>query len=188
MTLSIVIKPSRGTRVPSSDEPLEKLESGCSTIQARTGTFTHYESVLRIMCMIITYNRVWINQVRLPILLVVSWTGKINFSLSPFAPKNLVSRDGLGRPVPRQRVHSPHSVRLNLVLTHGIPPYFRGGVHLFIPSPAIEPVPSLSGHAIAYRWRSLPRESTGPGPVVLRVVPVDRKPRASRDLCRRVVL
>ena len=49
--------------------------------------------------------RVWINRVRLPILLVVSWTGKINISLSPFATENLVSRDGFGSPVPRQPAH-----------------------------------------------------------------------------------
>ena len=38
---------------------------------------------------------------------------KINISLSPLAPENLVSRDRSGRPVPRQSAHSPHS-RLNL--------------------------------------------------------------------------
>ena len=48
-------------------------------------------------------------------------------------------------------------LRLNLVLTHGIPPDFRGGDHLFIPSTAIGSVSILSGYAIAYRWRSLPR-------------------------------
>ena len=73
------------------------------------------------------------------------------FSLSPFAPENLVSRDRFGRPVPHQPTYSPHS-RLNLVLTHGIPHDFRGGVHLFILTIAIGSVPSLSGHAIAYRW------------------------------------
>ena len=59
-----------------------------------------------------------------------------------------------------------------MVLTYGIPPEFRGGVHLFIlnPSYAIGSVPSLSGHAIAYRWRC--RESTDTGPVNLKVVPV----------------
>ena len=47
---------------------------------------------------------------------------------------------------------------LNLVLTHGIPPDVHGDVHIFLPAPhTIESVPSLSGHAIAYRWRSLPR-------------------------------
>ena len=47
-------------------------------------------------------------------------------------------------------------LRLNLVLTYGIPPEFRGSVHMK-PSYAIGSVPSLSGHAVAYRWRSLPR-------------------------------
>ena len=31
------------------------------------------------------------------------------YSLSTFAPENLVSRDGFGRPVPHQPAHSPHS-------------------------------------------------------------------------------
>ena len=34
---------------------------------------------------VIIYSRVWINRVRLPILLMVSWTRKMNISLSPFA-------------------------------------------------------------------------------------------------------
>ena len=46
--------------------------------------------------------------------------------------------------------------RLNLVLTYGIPPEFRGGVYMKPPY-AIGSVPSLSDHAIAYRCRSLPR-------------------------------
>ena len=45
--------------------------------------------------------RVRINRVKLTILLVVSGTGKTNISLSPFAPENLVLRDGFGNPVPR---------------------------------------------------------------------------------------
>ena len=43
------------------------------------------------------------------------------------------------------------------MLTRGIPPAFRDGVHLLIPSIAIRSVLSLSGHAVTYRWRSLPR-------------------------------
>ena len=42
-------------------------------------------------------------------LLVVSLTGKMNISLSPLAPENLVSQDGFGRPVPRQPDYSPHA-------------------------------------------------------------------------------
>ena len=41
------------------------------------------------------------------------------------------------------------TLRLNLVLTHGVPPDFRGGVYLFIPPYVIGPVPSISVHAIA---------------------------------------
>ena len=47
-----------------------------------------------------------------------------------------------------------------MVLAHRIPPESRGGVHLlFKPPYAIESLSSLLliGHAIAYRWRSLPR-------------------------------
>ena len=49
--------------------------------------------------------------------------------------------------------------RLNMVLTYGIPPDFRGGVHVFFYPPyAIGSVLSLSVYyAIAYRLRSLSR-------------------------------
>ena len=46
---------------------------------------------------------------------------------------------------------------LNLVLTRGILLAFRGVVHSCIPPTDIGSVPSLSGHAKTYRWRSLPR-------------------------------
>ena len=52
----------------------------------------------------------------------------MNYSLSPFVPENLVSRDGFGSTVPRQPLIS--ILRLNLELTYGIPPEFQGGVHL----------------------------------------------------------
>ena len=86
--------------------------------------------------------------------------------LSLFAHDDLVSQNGFGLPVPRQQAYSSSTLRLNLVLTRGIPPDFRGGVHLFLPPYAIGSVLSLSGHAIAYR------DSTGTGPVVLNMVPV----------------
>ena len=57
------------------------------------------------VCMVTHIARVWINRVRLPILLVVSSTGKMNISLSPFTPKFLISRVGFGSPVPRQPAH-----------------------------------------------------------------------------------
>ena len=49
------------------------------------------------------------------------------------------------------------TLRLNLVHPHVIPPAFRGGVHLFISPHTIGSVPSLSGHATTYQWRSLSR-------------------------------
>ena len=105
--------------------------------------------------MVIIYNSVWSNPVRLQVSILPD-AGKINFPLSPFGPENLVSRNRFGRPVPRQRC-SFSTLRLNLVLAYGILLAFRDGVHLFIPSTTIGSVPRLSGHAIAYRWRSLPR-------------------------------
>ena len=44
------------------------------------------------ICMVTHIASVWINRVRLPILVVVGRTGKINISLSAFAPENLISR------------------------------------------------------------------------------------------------
>ena len=59
-----------------------------------------------VWCMVTHIARVWINRVRLPVLLVVSSTGKMNISLSAFGPEKMVSRDGFGsRPVPRQAAH-----------------------------------------------------------------------------------
>ena len=80
------------------------------------------------VCMVITRSKVRIKRIRLPILLVVR-TEKMNISLSAFAPENLVSRDNF-RQSP-SRVNLLISIlRLNLVLTYGIPPDFRGGVCL----------------------------------------------------------
>ena len=111
--------------------------------------------VCMYVCMVITYSRVWINRVRLPILLVVSWTGKNNIPLSPCMPENLVSRDGFSRPVPRQPAHLHTQAESGAYLRDSsrVPrrrPFMK-------PPYAIRSVPSLSGHAIAYRWRSLPR-------------------------------
>ena len=106
--------------------------------------------------MVITYSRVWINRVRLPILLVVNWTGKMNIPLSsPCVPDNLVSRDGFSRPVPRQPAHLHTQAESGAYLwdSSRVPrrrPFMK-------PPYAIGSVPSLSGHTIAYRWRWLPR-------------------------------
>ena len=68
-------------------------------------SYTHYwyeMGTSKVPCMVTHIARVWINRVRLPVLLVVSSTGKMNISLSACVPENLVTRDGFGSPVPRQ--------------------------------------------------------------------------------------
>ena len=79
----------------------------------------------------------------------------MNTPLSPCVPENLVSRDGFSRSVSRQPAHLHTQAKSGAYLRHSSrvprwrpfmkPPYATGSV------------PSLSGHAIAYRWRSLPR-------------------------------
>ena len=75
--------------------------------------------------------------------------------LSPCVPENLVSRDGFSRPVPRQPDHLYTQAESGAYLRDSsrVPrrrPFMK-------PPYAIGSVTSLSGHAIAYRWRSLPR-------------------------------
>ena len=109
-------------------------------------------------CMVITcHSTVWINRVRLSTLLLVSWTEKNHISLSPFAPENLISWDRFSSPVPRQPAHSPHSGWIWCLLTGFLPISAAASTYVFKSPYAIGSVPSLSGHAIAYRRRSLPR-------------------------------
>ena len=107
-------------------------------------------------------TKAWINRVRLPVLHVVSWTGKINISLSAFAPENLVSRDGFCSPVSGQPAHlytqaeSCAYLRDSSLRDSSRVPRRRPFIY-FKPPYTIGSVPSLSSHAIAYRWRSLLR-------------------------------
>ena len=107
---------------------------------------------------------------------------KLIFSLSAFAPEDLVSRDELAVP---SRVSLLISIlRLNMVLTYEIPPEFRGGVHLFILNRH-----TPSGQSRVYWVTQLHtdgvhcQESAGTGPVNLEVVPnkccLGRSPRTN---------
>ena len=79
----------------------------------------------------------------------------MNTPLSPCVPKNLVSRDRLSRPVPRQPAHLHTQAESGAYLWDSSRVLRR---RPFMKPPyAIGSVPSLSGHAIAYRWLSLPR-------------------------------
>ena len=72
-------------------------------------------------------------------------------------PENLVSRDGFSRPVPRQPAHLHTQAESGAYLRDSSRVPRRRAFIYMKPPYAIGPVPSLSGHAIAYRWRSLPR-------------------------------
>ena len=122
------------------------------------------------VCMVTHISRVWINQVRLPVLLVASCKDKINVFLSPFAPENLVSRDGFGSPVPRQPAHLHAQAESGAYLRYSSRvPWRRPYIYLNHHTP--------SGQSRVYRVTQLRtdgvhcRESTGTGPVNLKVVP-----------------
>ena len=76
-----------------------------------------------ILFMVITYSKV-VNPARGQL---ADCAGEMNYSLSPFTPENL--SDEAGSAVPSRFSLLISILRLNLVLTYGIPPEFRGGVH-----------------------------------------------------------
>ena len=81
----------------------------------------------------------------------------MNIPLSPCVPENLVSREGFSRPAPRHTAHLHTQAESGAYLRDSSRvPRRRLYIHLEPPH-AIGSVPSLSGHAIAYRLRSLPR-------------------------------
>ena len=82
----------------------------------------------------------------------------MNIFLPAFTPENLVSRDGFDSPVPRQPAHlRTQQAECGAFLRESFRVPRRRPFTYFKSSYAIGSVPSLSGHATAYRWRSLPR-------------------------------
>ena len=85
------------------------------------------------VCMVITYSRVWINQVSKA---TNSARGQLNRE-NKYIPVPVRALEfGLARRVRPSRPASAFSfstLRLNLVLTDGIPPDFRRDVNSFIP-------------------------------------------------------
>ena len=124
-----------------------------------------------VVCTITHIAGVWINQVRLPILLVVSGTGKIYISLSPFAPENLVSRDGFGSPVSRQPINLHTQAESGAYLLRDSSRILRRRPFIYLnrhePSgkPRVYRVPHLRTDGV------YSRESADTGPVNPKVVP-----------------
>ena len=81
----------------------------------------------------------------------------MNIPLSPYVPGNLVSQDGFSRPVPRQPAHLHTQAESGAYLRDSSRVPRRRPFIDMKPPYAVGSVPSISGHAIAYRWRSLPR-------------------------------
>ena len=81
----------------------------------------------------------------------------MNISLSAFAPEKSVSRDGFGSPVRRQPAHLRAQAEYGAYLRDSSRVSRRRPFIYLKPPYATGSVPSLSGDAIAYRWRSLPR-------------------------------
>ena len=96
--------------------------------------------------------------------------GKMNISLSAFAPENLVSRDGFGSSNPRQPSHLHTQAKSGACSRDSS--RVSGGVHLFILNRH-----KSSGQPRVYRVTQLRidvvhcRESAGTGPVSLKIAP-----------------
>ena len=98
------------------------------------------------VCMVSAFSRVWINRVWLPILLVIRCSRlRIWSHVTGLAIPSRVSL--LILHTRAESIFSAYSRDSSRFLPR----------RPFIPSTAIGPVPNRSGHAIVYRWRSLPR-------------------------------
>ena len=143
-------------------------------------SYTHYwyeVGMLKVpaVCMVITYSRVWINRVRLPILQVA----KNKYSPDPVRSREFglarrvqPSRPAFSRPVPRQPAHlqSTQAESGAYLRDSSRFPRRRPFIYLNRHTP--------SGQFRVYRVRQLRtdgvhcRESAGIGPIVLEVNPV----------------
>ena len=109
------------------------------------------------VCMVITYSK----SMDQPGKVANPARGQLNreneYFPAAFAPEDLVSRDGFGSPVQRQPAHLHTQAESGACIRDSFQfPRWRPLLYLKWPD-AIEAVPSLSDHAIAYRWRSLSR-------------------------------
>ena len=95
----------------------------------------------------------------------------MNISLFLFVPENVIPRDGFGSFLAGVSLRMEMS-RLNLVITYGIPPEFRGGVHSFVYNSHTPSVQSRVYRVTHLRTDGVHcRVSAVTGPVDLKVVP-----------------
>ena len=114
-------------------------------------------NLTRLVITLCIHSKRRINRVRLPILFVVNSTGKMNVSLFPFAPENLVSRDGLSSPVARQPAHLHTQAESGAYLRDSSRvPRRRPFIYLNRYTPLGQSRVFRVTQS-AYRWRSLPR-------------------------------
>ena len=78
----------------------------------------------------------------------------LTFLMPSFAPENLISWDGFGRP-PCQPAHSPLSGWIRGLRAGFLPLPAAASIHSYLQLPSGQSR-VLSGHGIACRWRSLP--------------------------------
>ena len=114
--------------------------------------------VCMYVCMVITYSRVWINRVKLPILPWSAEQGTSQFPC-PSTCLRIWSRE-TGSAVPSRVslliLHTLAESDAYLLWDSSRVPRRRPYIYIKLPY-AIGSVPTLSGQATAYRWRSLPR-------------------------------
>ena len=77
------------------------------------------------------------------------------FALSQFAPENLASRDGFGRPVLRQSAHCPYSGSIWCLLAGFLPLSSKEFIYPVNRHPVNPKL--IRSHAIVCRRRSMPR-------------------------------
>ena len=88
-------------------------------------------------------------------LVVSQLNNRVTYFSLPGLRLRIWSRE-IGSTVTSRVSRSFSTLRLNQVITHGIPPAPHASVHIYRQPPyAIGSVSSEKGHAIAYRWHSL---------------------------------
>ena len=136
----------------------ERLPKRGSSLCSMTSSPTrHYGSARMYVCVVITYSK----SKDQPGRVADPARGQLNRENDFFCPRSrlIIWSSETGSAVrPGPACSSPYSGWIWCPLTTGfLPISVTVSIYSFKPPYAIGPVSSLSGHAIAYRWRSMPR-------------------------------